>query len=204
MSIVSIALVGKRGEPLFAQEFKSRWSSLEGDADVGVGHAEDIDFFGFDEDGEVGFGAAGGTGGRAAAPYDCSLRQQLILHSALDRFDELTAPGVRRPNTPAAGTPASDAMWLGLLCPVDDLRVYGYLTTTKVRIVAAIEDSFLPDEAQRQKSREAKIKNLVAKVHSLYVEHTLNPFAAAGRETMIESRRFHDGVKRLVGAFNMT
>jgi hypothetical protein len=56
----------------------------------------------------------------------CLVRQQLILHDALDRLEQrllqhhpLEAPPVN------SNTTANDAMFLGLLCPVEGVRVYG-------------------------------------------------------------------------------
>eukprot|EP00957_Ditylum_brightwellii_P168112 12798386-Ditylum_brightwellii.AAC.1 len=57
----------------------------------------------------------------APGTESCSLRHQFILHSALDRLEELTAGNRWR----APGSVGSDAMWVGMLCPVDELKVYG-------------------------------------------------------------------------------
>ena len=78
----------------------------------------------------------------------CSLHYQFLMHASLDRFEELTGPG---PSTGHGGgsaiannrwrTPGStgnDAMWVGLLCPVDDFRVYGYLTTTNIKLIGVV------------------------------------------------------------------
>lgn len=49
-------------------------------------------------------------------------------------------------------------MWVGLLCPVEDLRVYGYLTNTNIKFMSVIEDS---DEmgGQYQQAREAELRS---------------------------------------------
>jgi hypothetical protein len=49
-------------------------------------------------------------------------------------------------------------MWVGLLCPVEDLRVYGYLTNTSIKFMCVIEDS---DEmgGQNQQTREAELRS---------------------------------------------
>ena len=52
----------------------------------------------------------GGVGGR------CSIRFQFILQAALDRMDTLAS-------LPSDGT--MDGMFLGLLMPVEEMRVYG-------------------------------------------------------------------------------
>ena len=139
---------------------------------------------------------------------DCSLRHQFVLLSALDRFDEIVGPDGRAGRRNPASVSGSEAMWVGLLCPVEELRVYGYLTATGVRILASVVDSFPPDEAADQRRREAELRETVAGVHGLYVERSLNPFAAVGTGTRggtsgrIVSRRFDDGVERFVGLYN--
>ena len=31
-------------------------------------------------------------------------------------------------------------MFLGLLCPIEDFQVYGYVTNTKIKLIAVLED----------------------------------------------------------------
>jgi len=54
----------------------------------------------------------------------CSLKQQFILHAALDRFEQLSGPppGCAWREKEHRG---DTAMFAGLLCPVEDMRVYG-------------------------------------------------------------------------------
>ena len=33
-----------------------------------------------------------------------------------------------------------DANFVGLLCPVEDFRVYGYVTATKIKFIVVVED----------------------------------------------------------------
>jgi hypothetical protein len=64
------------------------------------------------------------SSGGGGCAVQCSLRQQFILHAACDRFDQLAGPhqgfAWRSP-----GASGSDAMFVGLLCPIEDMRVYG-------------------------------------------------------------------------------
>jgi hypothetical protein len=83
---------------------------------------------------------------------------QFIVHAALDRFEEITGPASgSRWRTPGAS--GSDAMWVGLLSPVEDMRVYGYLANTGIKFIGVIEDT---DEVggQHQQMRETELKNL--------------------------------------------
>lgn len=100
MSIQSLAIVGKNNTPIYLKEFTEE-DSIE----------EEEELFGF-------------SLGEKEDEADCSIRHEFILHAALDRFEELAGPppgfGWREP-----GSTGSDAMWVGLLCPVEEMRVYG-------------------------------------------------------------------------------
>uniref|UniRef100_A0A6S8YH98 Trafficking protein particle complex subunit 2-like protein n=1 Tax=Ditylum brightwellii TaxID=49249 RepID=A0A6S8YH98_9STRA len=186
MALVSLAVVGKRNEPLYIREYTSEsivYPAGDGLAEIGLTLEGLMSIDGDD------MNVAPGT-------ESCSLRHQFILHSALDRLEELTAGNRWR----APGSVGSDAMWVGMLCPVDELKVYGYLTTTKIKFLVAVEDIFPPDQKQQLHARENEIKSLFANIHTLYVEYMLNPFTNI--ESSIESRRFEEGVKSFVDAFN--
>jgi hypothetical protein len=43
---------------------------------------------------------------------------------------------------------ASNGLYLGLLCPNEDFRVYGYVTATNVKFIAVIETD-VTDQAMR-------------------------------------------------------
>jgi Sedlin, N-terminal conserved region len=100
MSAVALAVIGKNNEPIFLKDFA-------GDDSTGDNEPE---LFGLPE--------------RTERKLDCTLRQQFILHAALDRFEQLAGPppgfGWR-----IAGVTGHDAMFVGLLLPVEDMRVYG-------------------------------------------------------------------------------
>jgi Sedlin, N-terminal conserved region len=113
MAAVSLAIIGKDSEPLYIREFFNERST----------HHDSIkseeDLFGLPP-------TEGSTQDEAdlSKSVHCSLRQQFILHASLDRFEQLAGP------TPgyawrSQGVSGSDAMFVGLLCPIEDLRVYG-------------------------------------------------------------------------------
>mmetsp|Transcript_60331 Transcript_60331/g.89494 ORF Transcript_60331/g.89494 Transcript_60331/m.89494 type:complete len:112 (-) Transcript_60331:862-1197(-) len=53
-----------------------------------------------------------------------SLKHQFMIHAALDRFEEITLAGDGRGwRTP--GSIGANAMWIGLLCPIEELCIYG-------------------------------------------------------------------------------
>ena len=127
MSALSIAIIGKNQEPLYLREFREPSSSS---------HKDPVNEF---SDEEL-FGLTTSLATQLTLPHStvkdehvvdendckgrCSIRQQFILHASLDRFEQLAGPppgyAWRK-----AGVVGNDAMWVGLLCPVDDLRVYG-------------------------------------------------------------------------------
>lgn len=90
-------------------------------------------------------------------------------------------------------------MFVGLLYPVEDMRVYGYVTTTRIKLVLVVEDDALPE---MQSSIDNDIKALLSKIHELYIEDLLNPFKDIG--SAIVSKRFEDRVQRFVDAFNQS
>lgn len=97
MAAVALAVIGKNNEPLYIKTFLDEDDPSE----------------------EELFGLP-------TTKTQKSLRQQFILHSALDRFEKISGPYpgcAWREHHP--GITGNDAMFVGLLCPVEDLRVYG-------------------------------------------------------------------------------
>jgi hypothetical protein len=186
MTLISLAIVGKNNEPLFLKEFRDESSTQD------IAEAE---LFG------LTLSSGMGTDGFSSKAKECSLRQQFILHAALDRFDELAGPppGYGWRESGASGT---DAMWVGLLCPVEEMRVYGYTTTTRLKLLAVVDDTTSTRRVESQ-IMEDEVKQLLIKIHELLVEYTLNPFNNIG-DHKISSTRFDKGVSDCVGLFNRT
>ena len=99
MVALSLAVVDRNNRPLYLEEFVDPTSPPPSDEEMmGIGVAPSVQ------------GGGDGGGGR------CSIRHQFILLAALDRMDTLIglqADGKR------------DGMFLGLLMPVEEMRVYG-------------------------------------------------------------------------------
>lgn len=112
MALRSIAIVGKNDEPVYLKEFHYQ-NAIEDDI-------PEAELFGL----AVSTKGGGRTDGFSTKAKVCSLKQQFTLHAALDRFEELSGPppGFGWRETGASG---NDAMWVGLLCPVEEARVYG-------------------------------------------------------------------------------
>jgi hypothetical protein len=183
MAAVSLAIIGKDNRPLYLREF------VEDDA------ADDNTKFAsmLDESALFGMSIPSDT-----TMFQCSARQEFILHAALDRFEQLAGPP---PEVGWRQKPGSDGMFVGLLCPVvDGLRVYGYCTTTKVKFFIVVEDEALSKE--QQVNADSDIKSLLQTIHRSYVEEMLNPFKDISAP--INSRRFDEQITNHIAAFNQS
>jgi hypothetical protein len=108
MAAISLAIIGKNNEPLYMREFSDDTGTTEN----------------LSEENLFGLPAAKNGNGSSIGGFECSIRHQFIHHAALDRFEQLAGPlpgvGWRKP-----GVSGTDGMFVGLLCPVEEMRVYG-------------------------------------------------------------------------------
>jgi hypothetical protein len=119
MTAISLAIVAKSSEPLYIKQFFDEGSKYQADM------LSEEELFGLPAPTEnSNESSLSNTASSANKHPDCSLRQQFIMHAALDRFEQLDGPppgyAWRSP-----GVSGADAMFVGLLCPVEDMRVYG-------------------------------------------------------------------------------
>eukprot|EP00123_Amoebidium_parasiticum_P013535 comp22015_c0_seq1/m.31885 comp22015_c0_seq1/g.31885 ORF comp22015_c0_seq1/g.31885 comp22015_c0_seq1/m.31885 type:complete len:127 (-) comp22015_c0_seq1:359-739(-) len=96
-----------------------------------------------------------------------------IVHTALDVIEDKDSPD----------------MYLGLLAPAEEYNVYGYMTNTKVKFVAVLDDF----------DASSKMKNFFRRLHGLYIDMACNAFYTPG--TPIKSPRFTDAVQSLMDNF---
>jgi hypothetical protein len=141
MTAISLAIVAKSSEPLYIKQFFDEGSSNEADL------LSEEELFGLPAPTENNESSLSNASSLNKHP-DCSLRQQFILHAALDRFEQLDGPppgyAWRSP-----GVSGADAMFVGLLCPVEDMRVYGECDGCTVVCRRTIR-SGAPHEAQKE------------------------------------------------------
>jgi hypothetical protein len=78
---------------------------------------------------------------------------------------------------------------------MEESYIYGYVTSTNIKILAMVADSTEPN-------RELHLKTLFAKVHNLFVEYMLNPWSTL--QTKIESKRFDEGIADAIKVYNET
>ena len=184
----------------------------EGDSDDGTGSKSNKK----DSKGK----AAAGPTNAGAGIRRCSLQQQFLLHAALDRFEELSGPPPgyawrarnarnKPPGAQAAVMQtAADAMFVGLLCPQEEYRVYGYMTTTRVKFLVTLREAGVVGGGgggggdDHDYYLESIAKGLMVEIHGLYVEYALNPFSAFVSKGSIVSPRFDKQVLDRVQAYN--
>ncbi|KDO30106.1 hypothetical protein SPRG_05298 [Saprolegnia parasitica CBS 223.65] len=111
---------------------------------------------------------------------DDDLSFHYIVHISLDIIEEKVKI-------------SKDDMYLGFLGPVEDFRVYGYVTNTLVKLVVVVQDAPI---------KESEMRVLFAELHKLYVNAMSNPFAIIGER--ITSEKFESKVYNLILQHNHT
>jgi len=91
------------------------------------------------------------------------------VHTALDVVDEKVTNQRKgssgSSSTPSIMTPADS--YLGLLFSLEDLKVYGYITNTKIKFIIVVHGA----------STEPNLKTWLRELHTIYVNAMCNPFA---------------------------
>ena len=77
--------------------------------------------------------------------------------------------------------------YLGLLTPMEDYRVYGYITLSNIKFIMITADVSLKNE---------NVRNNFELLHDLYVQATCNPFYKEG--DLLTSKVFDNNVAKLV------
>lgn len=108
---------------------------------------------------------------------DGELKFWYTIHTSLDVVEEKTK------------RPESKDLYLGLLYLIEDYRIYGFITNTKIKILIIIETS-------NQQYQDPEIKIMFKKLHTCFISATCNPFYEIG--TQIKSKKFEDLVKTLM------
>jgi hypothetical protein len=101
------------------------------------------------------------------------LKYHYIVHSSLDVVEERVHKDSNKKVT-------TTDMYLGLLYPTEDYKVYGYTTNTKVKLIAVVLDD--------TDIKDSDIKNFFKWFHNAYTSTVCNPFYTV--DTPIKSKRF--------------
>eukprot|EP00035_Acanthoeca_spectabilis_P004499 m.104222 g.104222 ORF g.104222 m.104222 type:complete len:141 (-) comp12605_c0_seq1:2396-2818(-) len=117
---------------------------------------------------------------RTAEP-DRNLKLQHAVYSSLDVIDEKVA------NTTPKASASDRDMFLGLLFPADEHRLYGYVTSTNIKLVLVVSDPAAVDR---------DIKKLFRSIHESYIALVSNPFY--NPDSVIESKKFDSSMDALL------
>ena len=119
MAALSVAVIGKNNEPLYMKEFREVGSSQEMD-DAILFHLPTAAV------------PSPTLPTDLSAGFECSVRHQFILHAAVDRLEQLAGlpPGFGWKQSFTAH--GMEGCFVGLLTPIEDMRVYGKYDATIV------------------------------------------------------------------------
>ncbi|CAF0882084.1 unnamed protein product [Brachionus calyciflorus] len=106
-----------------------------------------------------------------------NLKYWYLIHTCLDVIDEK----LRKVD--------NKDLYLGLLYLIEDYRIYGYVTNTKIKIFIVIESS-------NQQFHDTEIKIMFKKLHAGYISTINNPFCDIGKT--IVSKKFEELVKTML------
>ncbi|XP_075530954.1 trafficking protein particle complex subunit 2-like protein isoform X1 [Dermacentor variabilis] len=104
------------------------------------------------------------------------------IHTSLDVVEEKISPGNK-----SSGDVRE--LYLGLLYPTEDYKVYGYVTNTKTKFIVIVETS-------RTTLRDNEIRQMFHKLHASYCDVVCNPFYVPGDQ--IVSRSFDSTVNGIM------
>ncbi|XP_043455817.1 trafficking protein particle complex subunit 2-like protein isoform X2 [Prionailurus bengalensis] len=101
-----------------------------------------------------------------SAPTENELKFHYMVHTSLDVVDEKIS---------AMGKALVDQreLYLGLLYPTEDYKVYGYVTNSKVKFVMVVDSS-------NTALRDNEIRSMFRKLHNSYTDVMCNPFYNPG------------------------
>lgn len=113
-----------------------------------------------------------------ASSADSELKFYYTVHTSLDVIEEKVSSSGKNANE-------LRELYLGLLYPTEDYKVYGYVTNTKIKFVIVVESS-------NTTLRDNEIRSMFRKLHNAYVDMLCNPFYIPGEN--ITSKSFNNTV----------
>ena len=90
----------------------------------------------------------------------------------------------------SSGGPSKHDCYLGLLYPIEELRVYGFLSNCRVKLIAVLDE---------EEVKEPEMRALFRRLHGLYIDAICNPFHVPDTE-LSYNVSFSRQVERLVEA----
>ena len=113
---------------------------------------------------------------------ETDLKFHYIVHTCLDVIEEKTTSSSKASQDPRE-------LYLGLLYPTEDYKVYGYVTNTKIKFVIIVE-------SMNATLRDNDMRMMFRKIHNAYVSMVSNPFYNPGDP--INSKLFQAAVDSLM------
>mmetsp|Transcript_17063 Transcript_17063/g.47755 ORF Transcript_17063/g.47755 Transcript_17063/m.47755 type:complete len:148 (+) Transcript_17063:78-521(+) len=101
--------------------------------------------------------------GELSMDSTATLRFHFIVHAAIDYIEEKLGQAKTSPGNTA---PKLD-MYLGFLYPIEEYRVYGYMTNSRVKLITVLDD---------EEVKDSEMRALFRRLHTLYVDTISNPF----------------------------
>ncbi|CAF1187191.1 unnamed protein product [Rotaria sordida] len=113
------------------------------------------------------------------------LKFLFLIHASIDILDDK----VNQLTKPTSDRDARD-FYLGLLYPVEEYKIYGYVSSTRVKFILIFEHS------TSISLKDQDIKLLFQRLHQAYIDSVSNPFYVPN--TQLKSKRFEQVVTSLM------
>eukprot|EP00118_Oscarella_pearsei_P010335 m.63045 g.63045 ORF g.63045 m.63045 type:complete len:144 (+) comp35129_c0_seq7:600-1031(+) len=115
---------------------------------------------------------------------DEDLKFHYLVHTSLDVVEEKVA-------AVSPGRSGGDLreLYLGLLYPTEDYKIYGYMTNTRVKFIAVVENT-------NSYAKDTEMKTMFKTLHTAYGDLLSNPFYIPGDQ--IQSKAFENVVYKLL------
>ncbi|XP_076321414.1 trafficking protein particle complex subunit 2-like protein isoform X4 [Tachypleus tridentatus] len=110
------------------------------------------------------------------------LKFMYTIHASLDVVEEKVTVGKK-------SSGELRELYLGLLYPTEDYKVYGYVTNTRIKFIIIVESSYTT-------LRDNDIRQMFRKLHNAYSDVVCNPFYVPG--DTICSKQFESIVKGIL------
>ena len=169
MAALSLAIVGKDNAPIFTKDFVPPEDDCSWD--------EAYMLFGVEHN---------DSQPSSSTSSSASWKHQFGYQKALDRLEQWTIQPDGKKKLP------HHKNFVGVLVPLEEKLVYGYLTNTHIKLLIMVEDTF-----EDSHNAAASIRKLLEELHELYVRDTMNPLSGDGVSTTLD-RAIH----RCVTNFN--
>ncbi|KAH3764564.1 Trafficking protein particle complex subunit [Pelomyxa schiedti] len=127
---------------------------------------------------------------RAFKEQEDKLKFHYIVHTSLDVVEEKLST---TPSTGSGGKNDAPSSYLGLLFPTEEHKVYGYITCTKNKFIAVIDDIDIKDN---------QMKAFFKQFHSIFADAMCTPFQTSDKR--ITSKRFELEVEKACATLHST